>query len=669
MNLPKLIQDSPDLNPYADVILRRLARIESKHKEFTGGVRTLGEVAVNHLFYGLHQTAAGWVIREWAPNAQYIYLIGECNDWKPHTDYKFTNIGGGRWELHLPQDALWHTMLYKLLMCWEGGSGERIPSHCRRVVQDERTHIFSAQVWQPKKAYVWKKPIPTAPRNPFIYEAHIGMATEEYAVGTYENFRINVLPRIARLGYNVLQLMAIQEHPYYGSFGYQVSNFYAPSFRFGTPEELKALIDEAHGLGLTVIMDIVHSHAVKNENEGLSRFDGTPYQYFHAGARGVHPVWDSCCFDYGKNEVLAFLLSNCNYWLSEFRFDGFRFDGVTSMMYLHHGLGFNFDSYLTYFNNEQDEDAITYLALANALIHEINPRAITIAEDVSGMPGLAVASADGGIGFDYRMSMGVADFWVKTLKTKKDEQWHVGDMYYELTNKRAEEKTISYAECHDQAMVGDKTIIFWLLDREMYSGMSALLPASPVVERGIALHKMIRLATLAAAGNGYLNFMGNEFGHPEWIDFPRAGNGWSYHYARRQWSLLDNHDLRYKFLWEWDRAMIDFCGSADIFAARPFAIVQNIADQVLVFKRGDVIFAFNFNPAKSFTDYGFAIDAGRYKLALCSDDAMFGGFARVDKSALYQTIEIGGQHYLKLYLPSRTAAAFFLQKRYRLSSN
>jgi 1,4-alpha-glucan branching enzyme len=481
------------------------------------------------------------------------------------------------------------------------------------------------------------------------------MATEKYEVGTYENFRLHVLPRIAELGYNVLQLMAIQEHPYYGSFGYQVSNFYAPSSRFGTPEELKALIDDAHGLGLAVIMDIVHSHAVKNDAEGLSHFDGTEYQYFHAGARGQHPVWDSRCFNYGKNEVLAFLLSNCHYWMSEFHFDGFRFDGVTSMMYTHHGLGVDFTHYGMYYNNEQDEDAITYLSLANRLIHAIHPNAICIAEDVSGMPGLAVANKNGGIGFDFRMSMGVADFWIKTLKTKQDEQWNVGDMYYELTNKRADEKTISYAECHDQAMVGDKTIIFWLLDKEMYTGMSALLPGTPVIDRGIALHKMIRLATISTAGNGYLNFMGNEFGHPEWIDFPRANNGWSYHYARRQWNLLDDNDLRYKFLWAWDKAMVDLCKQESIYDARPFAIVQNTADQVLIFKRNNAIFAFNFNPTKSFTDYGFEIDEGIYKLLLCSDDAGFGGFSRVDKKVQYKTIANNGKHYLKLYLPNRTA--------------
>ncbi len=653
MKTPALVTNDPGLKPYEQVIQRRIEKVEATEKKFTAGKGSLADIANNHLYYGLHNTGHSWMLREWAPNAKYVYLIGDFNNWKPDSRWGMQNIGAGNWEIILPTDALKHCDLYKLLIVWENGSGERIPSHCRRVVQDEKTHVFSAQVWNPVKPYKWKNEQPKRVKNPLIYEAHIGMATEEYRVGTYDEFRKNVLPRIANLGYNVIQFMAIQEHPYYGSFGYQVSNFYAPSFRFGTPEELKALIDEAHGLGITVIMDIVHSHAVKNDAEGLSHFDGTDYQYFHSGPRGQHPVWDSRCFNYGKHEVISFLLSNCKYWMDEFKFDGFRFDGVTSMMYLHHGLGIDFVNYGMYFDENSDEEAITYLSLANKLIHEVNPAALSIAEDVSGMPGLAVPSKDGGMGFDFRMSMGVADFWIKTLKKKKDEEWHVGDMFYELTNKRKDEHTISYAECHDQAMVGDKTIIFWLLDKEMYTGMSVFEP-SVVVDRGTALHKLIRIMSLATAGDGYLNFMGNEFGNPEWIDFPREGNNWSYHYARRQWHLADDTNLRYRFLQEWDKAMITLAKKEKIYKERPFAIIQNTADQVLIFKRGDVIFAFNFNPSKSFTNYGFEIDAGKYKTLLCSDCKKFNGFARVDEKTEHFTVFENKKNMLKLYLPSRT---------------
>jgi 1,4-alpha-glucan branching enzyme len=294
------------------------------------------------------------------------------------------------------------------------------------------------------------------------------MSSEKPEVASFNYFRESVLPRIVDLGYNTLQLMAIQEHPYYGSFGYQVSSFYAVSSRFGTPEDLKRLIDTAHGYGMAVIMDLVHSHAVSNIYEGLGLIDGNPSLYFHEGQRGNHPAWGSKCFNYGKDEVLRFLLSNCKYWLEEFNLDGFRFDGVTSMIYLDHGLGKNFTNYSFYYDGNQDEDALVYLSLANTLIKELNPNAITIAEDMSGMPGLAAPISSGGNGFDFRLSMGVPDHWIKWIKELKDEEWNMSNIYYELTNKRADEKSISYCESHDQALVGDKTIIFRLIDKDMY---------------------------------------------------------------------------------------------------------------------------------------------------------------------------------------------------------
>lgn len=653
----KLIVDDPWLKPFENVIARRHEKILEKIVSFSKGKKSLADSVNGHLYYGLHKMPDKWVIREWAPNAESVHIIGEFSNWKALENFKFEPIGNGNWECYMPPDALTHKMLYKLLIAWPGGSGERIPAYCRRVVQDENTKIFSAQVWDPGKKYVWKNNSPKKVEYPLIYEAHVGMASNELKIGTYNEFRKNVLPRIKRLGYNTIQLMAIQEHPYYGSFGYQVSNFFAPSSRFGTPEELKELIDEAHRLGIAVVIDIVHSHAVKNEIEALSRFDGTDYQYFHAGAKGDHPIWDSRCFNYGKDEVLHFLLSNCKYWQDEFHFDGFRFDGVTSMLYFHHGLGVDFVDYSMYFNGEQDEDALTYLAMANQVIHENNLSSITIAEDISGLPGLASPFINGGIGFDFRMAMGVTDFWIKTIKEKKDEDWHVGDIYYQLTNKRSEEKTISYAECHDQAMVGDKTIIFRLMDERMYYSMAKNLE-DLLVERGMALHKMIRLATIAAAGNGYLNFMGNEFGHPEWIDFPRAGNDWSYFYARRQWELVDNKNLRYSSLNEFDKAMIHIIKKEKTLSFQPYNIVQNIPDQVLVFKRGNLVFAFNFSPINSYTDYGFQIDKGCYSVLLNTDAQVFDGFGRNNDDLQYCTIVVENKPMLKIYLPSRSALVF-----------
>jgi 1,4-alpha-glucan branching enzyme len=653
MDIPDLIKNDSGLKPYTSVINERIKKILLKEKDLCGK-NSLEDVANGHLYYGLHKYPDYWCFREKAPFASDIYFVGDFSNWKISDKYRMTRIDQWDWELKIPTGVLSHGDLYKLIIKWPGGEGERIPAYCRRVVQDPATKIFSAQVWDPPEKYEWKYKAPKTPDYPLIYEAHAGMSSEEEKVATFDEFRRTVLPRIADAGYNMLQLMAVQEHPYYGSFGYHVSGFFAPSSRFGAPDELKQLIDEAHFLGIGVIMDIVHSHSVSNEYEGLSRFDGTTDLYFHRGERGYHPLWNSRCFDYGKNIVMAFLLSNCKYWLEEFKFDGFRFDGVTSMIYTDHGLGRDFTDYSRYFDGTQDDMAIAYLTLANKLLHKLNPETITIAEDVSGMPGLAAPQAYGGMGFDYRMAMGVADFWTKTIVEKPDEAWNVGDMFYELCRKRNDEKTISYAESHDQAMVGDKTIMFRLIDSEMYYSMNVFCE-NMTIDRGVALHKMIRLASISTAGNGYLNFMGNEFGHPEWIDFPRQGNNWSYKYARRQWSLRDDTNLKYRFQAEFDKAMISLARTENFFDCEPFALSVNVKAQVLIFKRGDIIFFFNFNPDESFTDYAIEIDKGNYRIILNSDSPAFNGFDRIDENYPYSTHTYYKQHLLKVYIPSRVA--------------
>ena len=654
----------PWLEPFKGAIDARHARIDAAAAKLISNVggKTISDAANNQLFYGLHKTDGGdWIFREWAPNATRMYLIGDFNNWKRSDAYRLKPVGGGNWEITVPAMFLRHGELYKLWIEWPGGAGERLPSYVTRVVQDESTKVFSAQVWAPEKPYVWKHKGPGKREHPFIYECHIGMSGEEEKVAGFNDFRKTVLPRVKQLGYDTLQIMALQEHPYYGSFGYQVSNFYALSSRFGTPEEFKALVDEAHGMGIAVIMDIVHSHSVSNEIEGLGRFDGREDLYFYPGAAGYHPAWGSRCFDYGKDEVTYFLLGNCKFWMQEYHLDGFRFDGVTSMLYWDHGLGTDFGNYEIYFGGGVDDNAVTYLALANRLIHELNPDALTIAEDVSGMPGLAAPFEQGGVGFDFRMAMGIADHWIKWIKEKSDEQWSPGEIWYELTNKRADEQTISYAECHDQALVGDKTIIFRLIDKEMYWSMNKG-SQNLLIDRGIALHKMIRLVTAATAGNGYLNFMGNEFGHPEWIDFPREGNGWSFKYARRQWSLADRDDLRYRNLQNFDADMVHFLKENDVLSGSPVLLTADEEKKILVFLRKNCIFALNFNPTQSFQDYGFAAPEGEWDMVLNSDDAVYDGFSRLSGGgthvALAEKSPNGNpemDHTLYLYLPSRSA--------------
>ena len=650
--LPELVKVDPYLKPYASVLQKRHERAVLRELEFTDGKRSLADVANAHLYYGLHKTSDGWVFREKAPNAKELYLYGDFSRWEIKPEFALHPIGNGDWEIKLPDFALKHEMLYKLWMVWHGGADERLPAYAMRVVQDDTTKVFCAQVWEPEP-YVWVNADPGKPDHPLVYEAHVGMSSQEAKISSYWEFKETVLPRIKKLGYNTIQMMAIQEHPYYGSFGYQVSNFFAPSSRFGTPEELKELIDAAHGMDISVILDVVHSHSVSNVKEGLSQFDGSDYLYFHHGEKGQHPVWDSRCFDYGKTETILFFLSNLKYWLQEFHFDGFRFDGVTSMCYWNHGLGVDFVDYAQYFDDNVDEDAVTYLTLANNLVRAVNPKAFTIAEDVSGMPGMAFPTEKGGIGFDFRMSMGIADYWVKTLKTQSDEQWGMGDIYFRMTDKRNEEQTISYVECHDQAMVGDKTLIFRMVDSKMYTNMSVLTPDMDVA-RGVALHKMIRLVTLTLASGGYLNFMGNEFGHPEWIDFPREGNGWSYQHARRQWNLADDNLLQYAGLNRFDQAMIHLVELEHLLDFLPEKVWEDNDAKILAYRRGECLFVYNFHPFQSVENYEIPCQKDKYKILLNSDSPDFNGFGNVDESMEYHALETSGRRCLKIYMPSRT---------------
>jgi 1,4-alpha-glucan branching enzyme len=662
MRDPKLakLADDPWLEPYLGQLKQRAEHICYVENRLTGGAISIDEFANAHEYYGLHFRGGKWIFREWAPNATAIYLVGDFSDWQQLDEFAL-HYGDehGVWEIELPASRLKHGDLYKLKMYWPGGEGERLPAYTRRAVQDPDTHIFTSQVWRPEKQYEWKFPNPAKPTHaPLIYESHIGMALDEEKVGSYLEYKEKVLPRIVEMGYNTVQFMGIMEHPYYGSFGYHVSNFFAASSRFGTPEELKELVDACHEAGLSVIMDLVHSHAVKNEEEGISRFDGTLYQYFHEGDRGEHEAWDSRCFDYGKPEVLHFLLSNARYWLDEFNFDGYRFDGVTSMLYHHRGLGTAFGDYSNYFDGSADHDALAYLALANKLIHEVRPTAITIAEDVSGMPGLGATQEEGGCGFDYRLAMGAPDCWFKMVNDIPDEDWNMAWLYHELTSHRADEQVISYVESHDQALVGGKTLIFELIDQEMYYNMH-LDAQNLIVDRGIALHKMARLATIGAAGHGYLNFMGNEFGHPEWIDFPREGNDWSYHHARRQWNLRDDPTLKFHFLADFDQAMVKLIRDHQAIGSESttFRLI-NEGDKMMAFERKGLLFVFNFHPTKSFPDYPVDCSPGKYKLTLNSDSSKFGGHDIVQNEQTYESVSFhdgeNDRNQINIYIPART---------------
>ncbi|MBE5772882.1 MAG: 1,4-alpha-glucan-branching enzyme [Clostridiales bacterium] len=663
-NLYKIMNIDPWLQPYSNDIDLRMERRSEARRQLLGNQENISAFANGYLYFGFLRTETGWVYREWAPGADAVHLIGDFNDWN-RTSHPLTKGENGVWEIHLDgADALMHKQLVKIQVTKDGKTFDRIPAYIKRVVQDKDTNQFNGQIWAPPKPFPWtdggygKRKISPL----YIYEAHIGMGQEKEGIGTYREFADFNLERIKKLGYNAIQLMAIQEHPYYASFGYQVSNFFAVSAWFGEPDDLKYLIDKAHALGLYVLLDVVHSHASGNSNDGLNLLDGTEDQYFMPGERGWHPAWGTKLFNYAKHEVMHFLLSNLKFWLEEYHFDGFRFDGVTSMIYQNHGLGQDFGDYSRYFSLNTNVDALTYLQLANELIHAVNPFAVTICEEMSGMPGMCIPVRSGGIGFDYRLSMGIPDFWIKLLKDYNDDNWDIYKLWYELTTRRPKEKNIGYCESHDQALVGDKTLIFRMADAEMYTGMDKAYH-SPVIDRAIALHKMIRFITMVLAGEGYLNFMGNEFGHPEWIDFPREGNGWSFKYARRQWSLPENGYLKYQWLENFDVAMLKLARKHRILTktdATNLWIDQE--RKLLAFSKGDLIYVFNFDPTRSPTDFfvpAHSIGPGKYEAVFSTDDTEFGGQNRVSRDYVYETKEVPGKGLgFEIYIPCRTAVVY-----------
>ena len=649
----RILELNPQLEPFSGDIDLRMHLYRSTKKRILSEGQSLNDFANAHFYFGFHHVDGGWYYREWAPSAYQLYLEGDFNGWN-QTSHPLTNLGNGSWELYLPGDnALWDGCKVKTVVDANLTRTEHIPLYARRVVQNKQTITFECEVVDDRKTFPWTDKDFVGEDELYIYEAHVGMAQEEGKVSSYREFADYILPRIHKAGYNTVQLMAIMEHPYYGSFGYQVSNFFAASSWFGRPEELKYLVNKAHAMGIRVLLDVVHSHAVKNTAEGINMFDGTTWQFFHDGPKGDHPAWGTKCFDYGKTGVIHFLLSNLKFWMTEYHFDGFRFDGVTSMLYHDHALGTDFTSDGKYFSYNTDTDAVTYLQLANELIRQVNPKAITIAEDMSGMPGMCLPIADGGIGFDYRLGMGLPDMWVKAVKIQ-DEFWDINQMWGSMCLRRPGEKTVAYVESHDQALVGDQTMIFRLAGANMYTDMNKDCH-NPVIDRAIALHKMIRLFTLSGGGEAYLNFMGNEFGHPEWIDFPREGNGWSFHYCRRQWSLKDNGMLKYQWLGDFDEDMVRLTKENRIFDQRMAdLLLMKAPEQTLAYYRHGLVFVFNFHFGNSLNNVLVPVrQPGEYTVVLSTDDEKYGGFGNVAKKT-YATKRFDGRDYIELYIPART---------------
>jgi 1,4-alpha-glucan branching enzyme len=342
-----VVKLDPWLEPFTDALKRRYSKTQSWINTINETEGSIDKFSKGTEKFGFNVDSNNNIVyREWAPSAIEAYLIGDFNGWD-RKSHPMKKDSFGVFEIELPaidgQAAIPHNSKIKISLELRNGERvDRIPAWIKYVTQDlSVSPVYDARFWNPptSERYQFKHPRPKKPASARIYEAHVGISTPEQRVATYKEFTKNMLPRIKALDYNVIQLMAIMEHAYYASFGYQINSFFAASSRYGPPEDLKELIDTAHSMGIVVLLDVVHSHASKNVLDGLNNFDGTDHQYFHSGGKGTHDQWDSRLFNYGHHEVLRFLLSNLRFWMDEYQFDGFRFDGVTSMLYTHHGLG------------------------------------------------------------------------------------------------------------------------------------------------------------------------------------------------------------------------------------------------------------------------------------------------------------------------------------------
>jgi len=619
------LQDA-ELMEYEGFFSRRVDLFTREIQRLRSEWGSLAAYAGLHRELGMHKVERDgrlyWRCREWAPAAHSVYLATDRVNFERSYPYRFARTDDPMlWELFVPAEELPHGTYYELHMASSrtGRHVTRVPAFAVWVEQNrDNENQWCARVWDPPEAFAFRRPRPQRPSFPRIYEAHVGIAQSALGkkpkqFGTYRHFAEKVLPRIKKGGYTTVQLMGIPEHPLYKSFGYQVSGYFAPSSRFGTPDDFKYLVDEAHRLELGVILDITHSHACPNTEQGLARYDTSRYFF-----RDLKTQWDTVSFDYSQERTRRFLLSNCRYWLEEFNIDGFRFDAVGNMIYLDHGLDDDFSHVGRCFygkdgQNRLDENGVLYLSLANTLVHELAPHAITLAEEFSGAPGMSCSPDNAGLGFDYRFAMGLPDFWAKFI----EEGRTMGQMWHELTNRRHYDKTISYTECHDQCINGDDAFIWRMIKDDMYTHMS-VFSDSWKCSRGVALHKLMRFITLGSAGQGWLNFMGNEFGHPEWID--------AEDYAHRQWHLAETTHLKYSKLDAFDRNLLRLVREyPEQFQRGPRFRYIHEEERILAFERGTLLFVFNFHELQAQKHLDLMVTPGKYTEIFSSDELAYAG--------------------------------------------
>ncbi|XP_058788144.1 1,4-alpha-glucan-branching enzyme 3, chloroplastic/amyloplastic [Vicia villosa] len=563
-----------------------------------------------------------------------------------------------------------HGSKYRVYFNTTNGPLERVPAWATYVQPELDGRQAYAIHWEPppEDVYKWKNQSPKVPKSLRIYEAHIGISGSEPKISSFNDFTDKTLPYIKEAGYNAIQLIGVVEHKDYFTVGYRVTNFYATSSRYGTPDDFKRLVDEAHGLGLLVFMEIVHSYAAADEMVGLSLFDGSNDCYFHSGKRGQHKFWGTRMFKYGDVDVLHFLLSNLNWWIEEYQIDGFQFHSLSSMIYTHNGFASFTGDLEEYSNQYVDKDALLYLIMANEILHVLHPNIITIAEDATYYPGLCEPTSQGGLGFDYYVNLSAPEMWSTFLETVPDHEWSMTKIVNTLVSKKENaNKMLLYAENHNQSISGRRSlaeVLFGEIDEHSEHYKESLL-------RGSSLHKMIRLITLTIGGRAYMNFMGNEFGHPKRVEFPTSSNDYSYSLANRQWDLLEKDGV-HRDLFTFDKDMMRLDKNERVLS-RGFPSFHHVNDssKVISYVRGPLLFIFNFHPTDSYDSYTVGVEeAGEYQLILNTDEIKYAGQGILRENQYFQrTISKrvdGHRNCIEVQLPSRTAQVYKLNRILRI---
>ncbi|KAH9622869.1 hypothetical protein KSS87_007872 [Heliosperma pusillum] len=450
-----------------------------------------------------------------------------------------------------------HGSKYRVYFNTPDGPLERVPAWATYVLPDEEGNQSCAVHWDPSPEFThkWKNNSPKAPKSLRIYECHIGISGSDPKVSSFLEFSEKVLPYIKDLGYNAIQLFGVVEHKDYFTAGYRVTNFYAVSSRYGTPEDFKRLVDEAHGLGLLVFLDIVHSYSAADEMVGLSLFDGTNDCYFHTGKRGHHKYWGTRIFKYGDVDVLQFLLSNLTWWIEQYHIDGFQFHSIPSMIYTHNGFATFTGDLEEYCNQYVDRDALMYLILANDILHALHPNIITIAEDATLYPGLCEPSSQGGLGFDYYVNLAAPEMWLSLLENVPDNEWSMSKIVTTLMgNKAYTNKMLLYAENHNQSISGGRSLAEILLGAEIDSNLS-----TSSLLRGSSLHKG--------------------------VEFPTSNNNFSYELASRRWDLLSDQGVHQElFHFDQDMMKLDKAGKV---LSRCLPNVHHVNDDTMIILNSD----------------------------------------------------------------------------------